>query len=471
MSIVNTCYTKQLQELEFAEKLNKQEVDRMYEAYMNCLNQNKNINSKILILQKQNKKEVFSIKYLPMFPKEVNDRIRNSMKQINYIRLRNFVLEFSLIRLEQKYSNMLGDDLISLFISSINSFEKNRKPILINNRYLGRLREYANKFNEILDLKTKEEKKQFLCGERLFSCRCGFTPTIMKEILNVEDQMDRFTIENYVEELYNILVEIDYNFVNEILEKIKKFSLNIRFILRTVENNWRAGVEDYYDEQRTSQYELLCNYKSNQVIFNKLLNENYITREVYDKLLTNKPITLCNKTGAMNKRKNREIVYWDLVIFLYYQFTRYYKDDIKYFYFNDLIFADKDIDKNMRLFNFIKTDCNWFVKNVLVDFELFNLEDFVNTNRNYYTTIVRDRKEIYNYDSDMDDYYEKKDKCRYIDLELLVDFRNYRVRRYGERLEEIKNGLCKNDKIDYDMNEYGEYLNNIVSYTIRKSPF
>jgi len=470
MSIVNTCYTKQLQELEFAEKLNKQEVDRMYEAYMKCLKQNENINSKIKILQEQNKKEVLSIKYLPMFPKEVNDRIRNSMKQINYIRLRNFVLEFSLIRLEQYYCNMLGDDCINLFISSINSFEKNRKPILNNCCYLRRIRAYANKFTEILDLKTNEEKKQFLCGERLFHNHYGFTATMLKQILNVEDQMDRFKIENYVEELYNVLVEIDYNFVNTLLEKLKKFSLNIHYILRRLENNWKAGVEDYYDEQKTSQYELLCNYKSNQVIFNKLLNENYITREVYDKLLTNKPITLCNKTGALNKKKNRDIVYWDLVLYLYYQFTQDYREDIKYFFFNNLVFADLDIDKNMRLFNFVKTDCNWFVKNVLVDFELFNLEDFVNTNRNYYTTIVRDTREIeIGYDSDTGHYYEKKNECKYINIERLVDFREYNVRREG--CEEIRNGLCKNDKIDYDMNEYGEYLNNIVSYTIRTYPF
>ena len=361
---------------------------------------------------------------------------------------------------------MLGDDLISLFISSINSFEKNRKPILVNNCYLRRIRAYTNKFTEIMDLKTNEEKKRFLCGEDLCDYPACFGPTYLREIFNVENHMDKFKIENYVSDLYKILVEIDYNFVNTLLEKLKKLSLNMREIFRRVENNWRRGVEDYYDEQKTSQYELLCNYKSNQVIFNKLLNENYITREVYDKLLTNKPITLCNKTGALNKKKNRDIVYWDLVLYLYYQFTQDYREDIKYFYFNDLVFADLDIDKNMRLFNFVKTDCNWFVKNVLVDFKLFNLEDFVNTNRNYYKIIVRDRREIY------EDYYETKNNCVYIDLQDLVRFGKYNVRDfYGDTLEQIRNGFCKNDKIDYDMNEYGKYLNSIVSYTIRKYPF
>ena len=469
MSIVNTCYTKQLQELEFAEKINKQEVDRMYEVYMNCLNQNKNINSKINILQEQNKKEVFSIKYLPMFPKEVNNLIRDSMKQLNYIRLRNFVLEFSLMRLEQKFSNILGDTT-QLFISSIISFEKNKKPILKNSSYLINLREYATKFNEILDLKTKEEKKQFLCGEKLFGGGYCINRTGVREILNIDGIVTSFKTEDYVYKLYNILVEIDYNFVNTLIEKLKKLSENIGVILRRVENNWKKGLEDYYDEQKTSQYELLCNYNSNQIIFNKLLDGDYITQEVYDKLLTNKPITLCNKTGAVNKKINRDIVYWDLVFYLYYKVTRDFSEDIKYFYFYNLIFADKNIDNNIRLFNFVKTDCNWFVKNILIDFQLFNLEDFVKTNRNYYTTIVCDRKTIYNYDSDIEDKYEEKHKCKFIDLEELVDFHNSEVYMGEGELEQIRNGFCKNDTIDYDIDNFGRILNSMVSHITRR-PF
>ena len=91
MSIVNTCYTNELQEMENAEKINEEEMDKLLKQINKLKIRRATINKKFSILRPLQLQECINIKYLPMFAKECNEIIRNSIKQDNYIRIRNFI--------------------------------------------------------------------------------------------------------------------------------------------------------------------------------------------------------------------------------------------------------------------------------------------------------------------------------------------------------------------------------------------
>jgi hypothetical protein len=474
MSIVNTCYTNELQEMENAEKINEEEMDKLLKQINKLKIRRATINKKFSILRPLQLQECINIKYLPMFAKECNEIIRNSIKQDNYIRIRNFILEFSHIRLEAQFYNEICN-IIKLFVSSIKSFSKNRKPIL-NGYRLNELMKFTDLHTEISKLNTNEEKKQYfydtiILRNMFYSYNNYFNSRTIQTILNLQNHTYTFNIEEYILSLFSILIEIDYDFINTLLLRLQYLSQTLHILLTKIENNWIEGVENYYDIQKTSQYKLLNKYDNNSVMLTEFLNKNYINQEVYNKLKNNKPITLCNKIGAMNKKINREIVYWDLVLYLYNKTN--YEYDLNYFYINDLPFMPSNaIDNNMRLFNFIKTDCNWFIKNVLVDFQLFNLEHFVETNRNYYTTRIYDRDKLDNdndYDSEED--FDCKN-CRYVyGLDTLKRFAKYKIRETdNNELTQIRNGFCKIDMENYDFEE-GSMLNWILNCEPSRYPF
>lgn len=470
MSIVNTCYTNELQQLENEEKINEEEIDKLLIQIKKLKFDRATINKKFSILRPLQLQECINIKYLPMFAKECNEIIRNSIKQDNYIRLRNFILKFSLIKLEAQFYNKLGV-IIKLFVDSINDFSKNRKPIL-NDWCLNRIMPYTYFHTEISELNTNEEKKMWFmdkCVLRSMYSQMGnvFNSRSIQRILNLQNELYTFDIEDYVKVLYSILIQIDCDFINTLLLRIQNLSKKFDILLTKIQNNWIEGVENYYDIQKTSQYKLLNKYDNNCVMLTELLNKNYINQQVSIKLKNNKPITLCNKTGAINKKLYREVVYWDLVLYLYYK-TNYEYLDLHYFYIDGLpIMPPNAIDNNETLFNFIKTDCNWFVKNVLVDFQLFNLENFVETNRNYFTTKIIDREK--HYDSDFDSDEEDWENSKYIyGLEDLTNFARSRVR--DNNLTQIRNGFHKNNTIDYDSEE-GNKLNWIVDCEPSRYPF
>lgn len=411
MSIVNTCYTKQLQELEFAEKLNKQEVDRMYEAYMNCLNQNKNINSKILILQEQNKKEVFSIKYLPMFPSGVNDLIRQHFQDMKYKKIRGVMYRYILIGLEKQFVNkyiyMIEDNFNSVF----RNLKKNITPVLEQNSCI--LGEILSAEEEIEKLKTYEEKTKWLCSCNGFNLHNKlntiFSYDDFYKICFGNNEIYSYMNENnfYVgKEIYNNLLREVIEFyltydkwlINKILSKIKKHSRLINEIWCKCKTNFDEGVYNKVDNEEKAEYKLLCRYNQ-EMNWIKLIT--HIPEKFRNLILNNKSIPVVNKNGTSINKNYIKIVMIDLGIYL-----KTITDKNLVYLYVPIHNIYKDSDKSV--FRYFKNELCWYIKNIVMIDGMTKIENKLQLVKNIYNSIPSKTMELKNYDNLDTAYLEKE---------------------------------------------------------------
>ena len=440
MSIVNTCYTKQLQELEFAEKLNKQEVDRMYEAYMNCLNQNKNLNSKIKILQEKNKKEVFSIKYLPMFPSGVNDLIRQHLQNMKYRKIRTVVWRYILIGLEKQFVNKYIYEIEVNFCYTFNNLRKNRTPELT--QLSNRLEEMFSAEDNIEKLKTYKEKTNWLCNHTQFNLHKKlnyvFTYLDFKKICFGDNDLYSRRSDYYrdiVEEIYdNSLREViqfyltyDKWLINKTLSKIIEHSRLINEIWSKCKTNFDEGVYNKVANEEKAEYKLLCSYNQDM---NWVKSLTEIPAKFTNLLLNNKSIPVVNKSGTSINKNYIRIFMIDLAIYLKTMTDK----NLKYLYVR-IHNIYKDSDKTV--FRYFKNDLCWYIKNIVMVSGMTETENKLQLIKDIYNSIpVFSRtKELKDYDS-----LDKYDLNRKVGKFIEPTYINLTEFGSEDTFESIKNG-------------------------------
>lgn len=399
MSIVNTCYTNELQEMENAEKINKQELDKMYEAYMKCLKQNENINDKIKILQEQNKKEVYSIKYLPIFPKEVNDIIREHLQEMKYYKIRQTAYRYVLNGIEKYIVDTCLSGLKFNYDFVLDNLKKNETPLLechSGNFYF--ILEYAE---QIKKLKTYEEKYDWLirvydledkicnvfrrndyetkCFNDNEICKIGYGYICDYDIAR---EIFRYSIW----EIIKFHLKYDKWFIDCILKEIEKFSKLYNTIWTKCKKHFDEGITDKVSQEQKAEYQLLINYTNSPTdTYTEYINAIDNVPIKYKKLmLENKRITVVNKNGTSINSYNIKIIMIDLCLYC----RKTLRTVLYYDYVN---MPTKNVLRNNRVknnkFNYFKNELCWLIKNIVLNESMTFTKNKYELAKNMYKSI------------------------------------------------------------------------------------
>ena len=405
MSIVNTCYTNELQAMENIEKINKQELDKMYEAYMKCLKLNENINDKIKILQENNKKEVYSIKYLPIFPKEVNDIIREHLQDMKYNKIRKVAYRYVLIGLEQYIVNYCLGGLKFNYEFVLDNLKKNITPLLeCHSGKFYYILEYAE---QIKNLKTYEEKynwitRDFNLEDRI--CNVFTRNDYETKCFNVNElhtmcygyvvdsehssRVFRYT----VLEIIKFYLKYDKQFIDCILRKIEKFSKLYNTIWTKCKKHFDEGITDKVNQGQKADYELLNNYTDTYTEYINAIDNVPIK---YKKLmLDNKSITVVNKNGTSINSYNIKILMIDLCLYC----RKTLRTEL---YYDHVNMPTKNVLQNNRVknnkFNYFKNELCWFIKNIVLNKSMTFIKNKIELAKNMYKIIPSKTMEFSTY--------------------------------------------------------------------------
>jgi len=456
MSIVNTCYTKQIQEMEFAEKINKQELDKMYEAYMKCLKQNENINDKIKILQEQNKKEVYSIKYLSIFPKEINDTIRKHLQDMKFHKIRNVVYNYVYYLLETLFMFEIKK-IIMRVLSNIQRLKKGVNPSW---RYFAMGEEIFYTYEELLkDIPRMNYKtKQEIIINLFNHTRNGaFDTDLLARLFNIPtyDGMENGYLEfykNYMSGFIHTFLAIDKGFINGVCKQMYKLSVKLNETKNKIITNWNSSLCNDFENNRTGKYTFLKDYNAGDdfgfaylVSFGSYEEDTnsgcgeYDIPEKYCKLMKEqKPMTVISKNGTPTDKMSKKIIILDLLCYLDVQ-----TGGLHYLSLGDMIKLDNyfAMIANKNLYRLFMNDMGWLIKNILLE------ETHTDIKYGIYNIIKRPLMNIEDY----------KLFSNYNNGGSLI-FANWCKKFLLSSQEEIRNGSCRNKFMNY---EYENNENNI----------
>jgi len=395
MSIVNTCYTNELQTMENLEKINKQELDKMYEAYIKCLKQNENINDKIKILQEQNKKEVYSIKYLPIFPKEVNDIIREHLQDMKYNKIRKMAYRYVLIGLEKYIVNYCLGGLKFNYEFVLDNLKKNITPQL--DTHSGKFTNILQYAEQIKNLKTYEEKYNWITRdfnledriENVFTRNDYETKCFnVNELYSmgygyVSDGEKAREIFSYtVLEIIKFYLKYDKHFIDCILTKIEKFSKLYNTIWTKCKKHFDEGITDKVNQGQKAEYELLNNYTDTYRTYINAIDN--VSIKNIKLMLDNKSITIVNKNGTSTNSYNIKILMIDLCLYC----RKTLETELYYDYVNIPEYNVLQNNKNIKnKFNYFKNELCWFIKNIVLNKSMTFLKNKYELAKNMYKSI------------------------------------------------------------------------------------
>ena len=458
MSIVNTCYTNELQEMEIAEKISKQEMDKMYEAYMKCLKQNENINDKIKILQENNKKEVYSIKYLPMFPKEVNDIIRKNLQDMKFTKIRNVVYNYTYYLLETLFMY----EMKKIILRVLSNLQRLKKGVNPSWRYFVIGEEPFYDYEELLkDIPRMNYKtKQEIIINLLKHTRSGaFDTDLLARLFNIPtyDGMENGYLEfykNYMSGFIHTFLAIDRGFINGVCKQMYKLSVKLNETKNKIINNWNSSLCNDFENDRTGKYTFLKEYGADDFGFGYLVSfamyeehtnsgcGEYDIPQKYCKLMKEqKPMTVISKNGTPTDKMSKKIIMLDLLCYLDVQ-----TGGLHYLSLGDMIKLDNyySMIANKNLYRLFMNDMGWLIKNILLE------ETHTDIKYGIYNIIKKPLMNIEDYNL----------FSNYNNGGSLI-FANWCKKFLLSSQEEIRSGLCRNKFINYEYENNEDNWNNI----------